>query len=90
MTISMPEHTTEDTAGRIRDFLVETGDWQGPREELTDDLPLLRDVLDSLAVMNVVLWIESDLGVAVDDDDLEPANFATIATIAAFIQQRRR
>ena len=77
-----------ETAERIRDFLLERDGCLGSRAELTDDLPLLNDLLDSLAVLDLVLMIESEFLVEVADDDLEPANFATIANIVAFIDER--
>jgi acyl carrier protein len=43
----------------------------------------------SLAVLGLVLVIESEFGIEVADTDLEPANFATIARIAAFIDAHR-
>lgn len=90
----MPILMTADTGSsatveEIRDFLVRTGEWRRPRAQLTDDLPLLNDVLDSLAVANLVSFIESDLGIEIADDELEPSNFSTLTRIAAFIDARR-
>jgi len=76
------------TAELVRGFLVENRDWLAPASELTDDTPL-SGVLDSLAVVNLVLWIESDLGAELQDGDLEPENFETVARIAALIDSRR-
>jgi acyl carrier protein len=90
----MPIHMSGDagsnaTIEEIRDFLVQTGEWRRPRAHLTDDLPLLNDVLDSLAVANLVSFIESDLGIEIGDDELEPSNFSTLTRIAAFIDAHR-
>jgi acyl carrier protein len=89
MPTAMPGHTSDETAEQIRDFLIGQGGWHRPRKELTDDVPLLNDVLDSLAVVNLVAFLESEYGVAVLDEDLEPANFVTIASIGAFVARRR-
>jgi acyl carrier protein len=76
------------TAELVRGFLVENRDWVAPASELADDTPLTA-VLDSLAVVNLVLWIEQDLGAELHDGDLEPENFETVARIAALIDSRR-
>jgi acyl carrier protein len=80
---------SSETSEWIRGFLIDRGDWHGARAELTDDLPLLHDLLDSLAVPDLVLAIESEHGIALADDDLDPSNFATIAKISALIEARR-
>lgn len=81
--------TTNDDTAAVRRFLIDNGDWVRPAAELTDDVPLLREVLDSLAIVNLTLWIESDLEVALEDDDLAPANFANVGSIARLIARRR-
>jgi acyl carrier protein len=77
-----------ETASLIRTFLIENGDWLAPAAELTDDTPL-SGVLDSVALVNLVLWIEKTLGARLRDDDIEPENFATVASIAALVDSRR-
>jgi len=79
----------EAVAERIRDFVIETGDWPKPREALTLDVPLLNHVIDSIGVISLVSLIESEFGVTVDDNDLAPANFATIGSVVAFVERRR-
>jgi acyl carrier protein len=46
----------------------------------------LRDVgLTSLDMVNLVLAIESELGVAIPEADITPANFRSVATIEALV-----
>jgi acyl carrier protein len=46
----------------------------------------LRDVgLTSLDMVNLVLAVESDLGVAIPESEITPANFRSVATIEALI-----
>jgi len=65
-----------------------TGSWIPP-PELTDDQPLLSDVLDSLDIVGLVLWIESDLGIELVAATSRAENFATVARIAGLIDLRR-
>lgn len=46
-------------------------------------------VLDSLSVMSLVHFIESDLGVDVPPEDVTIENFETLAAIEAYIERRR-
>ena len=50
----------------------------------------LRDVgLTSLDMVNLVLAIESELGVAIPETDITPANFRSVATIEALVEGLR-
>ena len=50
----------------------------------------LRDVgLTSLDMVNLVLAIESELGVAIPEADITPANFRSVATIEALVEGLR-
>lgn len=45
-------------------------------------------VLDSLLLIELVLYIERAFGVVLNSNDVAPANFRTIETLAAVIDQR--
>lgn len=46
------------------------------------------DILDSVAMMELVLWSEGHFGFAVDTDDLTPENFATLDAIVGYIDKQ--
>ncbi len=80
--------TTDDgtTEDRVRQFILEELDWDGPANELTDDYPLIdRDVIDSLGIFQIISFLESDWDIEVADEDLVPDNFASIAAIARLV-----
>lgn len=56
---------------------------------LSADDPLLDGVLDSLGILRVVSFIEEQFIVKIDDDDLLPENFATVAAIAELVGRKR-
>ncbi len=69
-------------AERIRGFLIEELHWQGPRSELSDDLPLIENrVVDSMGLLRLVAWLEETFGVEIADEEVVPSNFGTIADI---------
>ncbi|WP_156755621.1 phosphopantetheine-binding protein [Actinokineospora pegani] len=45
-------------------------------------------LVNSLFVMQLVLFVENQLGAAVDDEDLERANFASISAIDALVRRK--
>jgi acyl carrier protein len=76
----------EQTAERVRDFLIEEAHWDGSREELTDDLPLIEThVIDSMLLLRMVAWLESEYGIAIGDADVVPSNFGSIKRISSLV-----
>ncbi len=45
-------------------------------------------IVDSLGVLEIVTFIEKELGVALSDDELMPEHFESIATISDLVFQR--
>ena len=75
---------------RVRDFIVDELHWNGPKDQLTDDYPLLANgVIDSLGLFRIVGFLESEYGVEIDDGELVPDNFATLAAISALAERAR-
>jgi len=47
-------------------------------------------VLDSLALLRLVMFIEEELDVKVEDGEVTPDNFDTINDITAFLQTKKQ
>lgn len=65
----------------------------GPRRDgLTEETPLLGSLpeLDSMAVVSVITTLEEQFGITVDDDEIEAATFATVGSLAAFVEGKLR
>ncbi len=78
--------TTQDT---IRHFIVDELNWQGPRSTLTEDYPLIAEhVIDSLDMMKLVSLIEKQYGFEIQDEELVPGNFSSIADMTRFIESK--
>jgi acyl carrier protein len=76
-------------AERVRDFLIEEAHWGGSREELTDELPLIEEhVIDSMLLLRLVAWLESEYGVAIGDAEIVPSNFGSIARISKLLEAK--
>ncbi len=73
---------------RVRDFIMDELRWRGDRAALTDDYPLLENgVIDSLGLFRIVEFLESQYGVEIDDQELVPTNFGTLAAIARLAER---
>jgi methoxymalonate biosynthesis acyl carrier protein len=76
-------------ADAIRDLVVNELRWEGSRDQLTDDYGLLDSgVLDSLAILKLVSLLEERFSIEIDDMDLIPEHFETIASMAALVESK--
>jgi acyl carrier protein len=74
---------------RIRKFVVEELGHDRPAPDLADETSLIDNgVIDSLAIVKVVLFIEREFGIKVRDEDVLPASFDSIASIASFVEAK--
>ncbi len=73
----------------VRRFLAETlriPDAAG----LAQDLPLVqKGVIDSLELVQVAGFLEKTYGIRVEDTDMVPSNFRSLATMEAFVERKR-
>ncbi len=73
-------------AGEVEQFIVrEIAPGFGPVDH---DLDLLAgEVIDSLGIVQLIAFLEEKYAIKVGDDDLDPENFRSVNSIAAFVQQ---
>jgi acyl carrier protein len=82
--------TSTQTTDQLRTFIIKELSFDGSPDELTDDYPLIdRGVLDSLGIFQVVSFIEGELGVAIQDEELVRDNFGTLRDIGALVESKR-
>jgi acyl carrier protein len=57
---------------------------------LMPETPLLGNLpeLDSMAVVNLIAALEDQFGFAIDDDEISADVFATMASLARFVDQK--
>ena len=56
---------------------------------LADETSLLESgILDSLSLLQLVVFLEERFGITVGDQDLLPENFASVSTICAYLRAR--
>jgi len=70
----------------LREFIVEELGWRGA--ELADDYPLLENhVIDSLGIFQLVGYLETEYDITIDESELIPEKFATLASIAELVER---
>lgn len=73
-----------DIGSEVEGFIAEKITLGGEKIARDEDL-LAGDILDSLAIVELVSFLEARFGIQVSDDDLMPENFKTIDEIVAFV-----
>ncbi len=79
--------TVRDDVLRLLDEVLSLG---GRAATFTDDTPLLGAIpeLDSMAVVTLITSLEEQLGLIVDDDDIDGDTFASVGSLVAFVQAK--
>lgn len=78
------------TEARVREFVATNFGFRGATLQIDSKLDLLEQgILDSTAVLEVVTFLESELGVKVADEEMIPDNFASVGRITAFVDRKR-
>jgi len=84
----MPTRTIS-TRDRIRQYLFNTLIPTPAAQWPSDDVDLLDRGLDSLRVMQLLVFVERELGVNLPDHELTPERVGSVAALAAWIDERR-
>ena len=54
-----------------------------------DDSSLLNSgIIDSMGVQELLIFLEEEFKITIYEEDLQPGNFETIATMVAFVQSK--
>ncbi|EEB82666.1 acyl carrier protein [Roseobacter sp. GAI101] len=76
---------------KLRDFFASLPASQSAADTLEHDTPLIsHGVLDSLNLFMLITFIEDDLGIIIDPDDVTPENFASMDAIAGLLKTSAR
>ena len=70
-------------AGFIKEEVVLDAD-----TSLKNDAPLLEGILDSMALMQLVSFLEEEFDIEIDDTEVTAENFKTIADIERLVDAR--
>lgn len=80
--------TTGSIEQRIHSFLVEKFPLARKVGIGKDTALLEKGILDSLGILDVVSFLESEFTLMVSDDELVPENFQTLGTLSGFVVKK--
>jgi acyl carrier protein len=73
-------------SAKIRAYIVDNFLYTRPDFELGDDDALLGSgIIDSMGVMEVIMFLEEAFGVKVHDEDITEENLGTVRAIASYV-----
>jgi acyl carrier protein len=76
-----------DVGDRIRAFIKQEV-ILNDEAELANDTPLLEGIIDSLALMQLVAFLEEEFETEIDDTEIRAENFRTVADIERLVEER--
>jgi len=74
----------------VKTLLIDVLNLGPAGQALSADSPLLGSLpeLDSMAVVTLIGALDEHFGIAIDDDDISASTFATLGSLAAFVEER--
>ena len=85
----MNENVSDSAGALIRQFIVRKFP-AARKQAIHDAVPLLESrVIDSLGVLDVVVFLEQSFSIKITDEELTPDNFANIDSMAAFVRRKQ-
>lgn len=85
-------HDIAAVRARIKTLIVESLHLQGiAPADIGDDQPLFGDGLglDSVDALEMMVALEKEYGIRIDGHQVGKETFASVSTLAAFVQERR-
>jgi acyl carrier protein len=80
---------TDSLEESIRKFVLERFPLARQRNVSNQESLLENGILDSLGILEVVTFVEGEFQITVDDEELQPDNFSSIASMSAYVVHKR-
>lgn len=74
---------------KVRQFIISNFYVSDPASLKNDQSLLDAGIVDSTGVLEVINFIESELGVTVEDTEMVPENLDAVDHIVAFVQKKK-
>ncbi len=86
--MSLETGETMEIKTQVREYVAKNLLFSDNGFEYDDDDSFLQEgIVDSVGVLELVLFVEEKFGVAVDDQDITPDNFDSVNKLAHYIQR---
>lgn len=84
----MDQVTTSSTERRIHNFLMEKFPLARKSGIARDTALLEKGILDSLGILDVVSFLESEFSITISDEELVPENFQNLSALSSFVRMK--
>jgi len=74
--------------GALLEFITNKLVTEGKASGLAANSPLLEGLLDSVNILRLVVFIEEHFRIQVQDEELIPENFKSVATLTTFVERK--
>ena len=75
----------------LRKFILDDYLFTDDQSALQDDTSFLEEgILDSMGILEIIMFLDEELGVTVAKDEMTPANLDSINSLLAFIERKRK
>ena len=74
--------------GQLKSFITKQFPLARKRNLGIDDRLLGEGIIDSLGVLDIIGYLETEFRISIADDDLTPENFETIGRLTAFVERK--
>ena len=79
--------STEET---LRNFILENYLFTDDQSALSNgDSFMEKDIIDSTGILEVIFFLEDELGVIVEDEEMLPENLDSVDNIVAFVNAKK-
>ena len=85
----MQSIATSAVEQRIHKFLLERFPLARKMKLERDTALLEKGILDSLGILDVVSFLESEFSITINDEELVPENFQNLDTLSSFVGNKR-
>ena len=80
-----------DPRKTLRTLILEDYLFTDDESALTDDMSFLREgILDSMGILEIILFLEERFQVHVDEDEMVPQNLDSINNLLGYIQRKQK
>ncbi len=73
---------------KIRQFIAEAT-FTDPEIIKNDTLIFDEGIFDSMGLLNLINYLDTEFGIAAEDSDLKEENFGSVERITAFIERKK-
>ncbi len=72
----------------VKQIIINSVNAGVPAAEMANDYELAGNVLDSMAVTNLIIALEDHFGFTLDDDELTAEDFETVSTLTNLVERK--